>query len=64
LPPFFVIHLQEPAMVGEILLVLLLICKQKVQAVNLQNGMGCLFLGDATSVPALSSVQHQPEETN
>lgn len=51
-------------MVGEILLVLLLICKQKVQAVNLQNGMGCLFLRDATSVPALSSVQHQPEETN
>jgi len=51
-------------MVGEILLVLLLICKQKVQAVNLQNDMGCLFLRDATSVPALSSVQHQPEETN
>lgn len=50
-------------MVGEILLVLL-ICKQKVQAVNLQNDMGCLLLGDATSVPALSSVQHQPEETN
>lgn len=34
-------------MVGEILLVLL-IHKQRVQAVNLQNDMGCLFLRDAT----------------